>query len=211
MTNKSVDYAKISLTQPESENDPFTVERYRQFARFLPSGALSVLDVGCNTGRGGAEMKRLNPSLIVSGLDCVSQRLEKLPGCYAAKLCGVSTDIPAAAESFDAVVAGEFVEHLAPMDVDPTLAEFFRVLKVGGRLLLTTPNPSSLVSKLLRRGVLGGPHLSQHHADCLRLRLRMTGFSHVKIYGSGKSSRYLGMRVPFRFFYGSYLVSALKQ
>ncbi|MEI8205401.1 MAG: class I SAM-dependent methyltransferase [Kiritimatiellales bacterium] len=204
------DYEAVNLLQKESENDPFTEDRYVQFARLLPESCRNILDVGCNTGRGGVVLKRMNPSFSLCGLDCVESRLERLPESYTEKLLGISTEIPTEDEKYDAITAGEFIEHLTPLDVDRTLCEFFRVLKVGGRLLLTTPNPSGIMFRLRKKVSFGWESLSQHHADCLRLRLRMTGFSNVKIYGSGKSSRYIGTHFPLRSFYGSYLISATK-
>jgi hypothetical protein len=38
--------------QTVSETDPFTEERYGQMIRTLPSGNLTILDVGCGLGRG---------------------------------------------------------------------------------------------------------------------------------------------------------------
>ena len=40
--------------------------------------------------------------------------------------------------AFDALFAGELIEHLP--DPRPALAEFRRVLRPGGALILTTPN-----------------------------------------------------------------------
>jgi len=199
------DYEALNLLQTESEQDPFTEERYHQFYKLLPPGARSVLDIGCNTGRGGSVLKSLDTNLKVYGLDAVKDRLDRLPKqVYEEGVHGYSTKIPNEDGTYDAVVAGEFIEHIYQSDVDQTLGEIFRVLKVGGRLLLTTPNPSDIKRKWRGHSILGGAHVSQHFADTLRLKLRMAGFSRVRIYGSGKVSRYLGFHFPL-FIYGSYL------
>lgn len=198
-------YEALNLTQPESEHDPFTEDRYRQFYRFLPKGTCSVLDIGCNTGRGGSVLKGLDDSLKIYGLDVVRDRLDRLPkNVYEEGVHGYSTKIPNEDGTYDAVVAGEFIEHIYQADVDQTLGEIFRVLKIGGRLLLTTPNPGDIKRKLRGHSILGGAHVSQHFPDTLKLKLRMAGFSRVRVYGSGKVSRYLGSHFPL-FLYGSYL------
>lgn len=198
-------YEALNLTQPESELDPFTEDRYRQFYKFLPKDARSVLDIGCNTGRGGSVLKGLNGSLKIYGLDAVRDRLDRLPkNAYEEGVHGFSTKIPNEDGTYDAVVAGEFIEHIYQADVDQTLGEIFRVLKIGGRLLLTTPNPGDIKRKLRGRSILGGAHVSQHFPDTLKLKLRMAGFSRVRVYGSGKVSRYVGSGFPL-FIYGSYL------
>lgn len=198
-------YEALNLTQPESEHDPFTEDRYRQFYRFFPKGARSVLDIGCNTGRGGSALKELDGSLKLYGLDAVRDRLDRLPkNAYEEGVHGYSTRIPNEDGTYDAVVAGEFIEHIYQADVDQTLGEIFRVLKIGGRLLLTTPNPGDVKRKLRGHSILGGAHVSQHFPDMLKLKLRMAGFSRVRIYGSGKVSRHVGSHFPL-FIYGSYL------
>ena len=97
--------------------DPFTGKRYRQFHRFFRADSRKILDVGCNTGRGG------------------------LADCYALGICG---------------------------------------------------------------------HLSEHHPRTLRRALLAIGFTGVRCYGSGRMSRYLGMRFPLLIMYGSYLLKAYK-
>ena len=198
-------YEALNLLQEKSEHDPFTVGRYCQFFRYFPDSACSILDVGCNTGRGGQTFKALNENLRITGLDIVQSRLDRLPmQVYEAGIQGPSTKIPAEDCAFDVVVAGEFIEHLYPHDVDATLAEIFRVLKIGGRLLLTTPNPQDIKRRIRGATMLGGAHLSQHFPSMLKLRLKMLGFSHVRIRGSGRVSIYLGCHMPLRL-YGSYL------
>jgi ubiquinone/menaquinone biosynthesis C-methylase UbiE len=205
--NKFIDYERINIVQKDSETDSFTEERYVQFFHYFKKNTTNVLDIGCNTGRGGAMLKKLDSMLEISGLDVVKERLKNIPeGIYAKKILGSSTEIPSEDEQFDAVVAGEFIEHLYAVDVDLTIFEIFRVLKIGGRALLTTPNPNYIKRKAKNRTILGGAHFSQHHNDALRMKLRMAGFSRVKVFGSGRVTRYLGYRFPMLSVYGSYLI-----
>lgn len=207
------DLVALNAAQVSSESDPFTAERYRQFAGWFPPRARSVLDVGCNTGRGGQELKALNADLRLTGLDLLQSRLDRLPAeTYHDVLCGSATQIPAEDQSYDVVVAGEFIEHLPGPDLMPFLHEAFRVLTFGGVLTVTTPNPGFWL--LRRRGdsVLGGSHVSQHHARAIRIELQMAGFNQVKTRGTGRVSHYLGTRrlVPLNA-YGSYMAIGHKR
>jgi ubiquinone/menaquinone biosynthesis C-methylase UbiE len=198
--------------QINSETDSFTAGRYRQMFGHLPSNATDVLDAGCNTGRGGVVLKSLNSDLRLTGLDCVQERIDCLDSTvYKEKICGFSTQLPVTNSKFDAIVAGEFIEHVPPNEIDATLAEFFRVLRLRGRLIMTTPNPRYVKNMLRRLSVLSEEsHLTQHYADCLRFRIRMVGFSSVKVYGSGRMTRYIGQHFPWMRVYGSYLIQADK-
>ncbi len=135
----------------------------------------------------------------------MSDRLNRLPeNVYEVGVHGYSTNIQNADETYDVVIACEFIEHIYQTHVDRPLGEIFRMLKIGGSFLLTTPNPEDIKRKLRGRSILSGPHVSQHFADTLKLKLRMAGFSRVKVYGSGKTSRYIGSHFPL-LIYGSYL------
>jgi 2-polyprenyl-3-methyl-5-hydroxy-6-metoxy-1,4-benzoquinol methylase len=205
------DYVRLNLEQTISEVDPFTEERYAQFIRYLGFSTGRVLDVGCNTGRGGQRMKQLCPKLSLVALDCVEDRLRRLlPGVYDSVVCSFTQQIDQPDGSFDAIVAGEFIEHLAVEDVEPTLQEFFRIINSNGRLLLTTPNPGYIRLKLTGGSVLGGPHLSQHWPKDLGQRLNAIGFRNVRIRPSGKVTRYFGEWFPWLNLYGSYLAVAEK-
>lgn len=201
----------LNREQEVSETDSFTERRYQQFVRHFAPDTCDVLDVGCNTGRGGAVMKALRPNLRITGVDCVPERIAALePQFYSDKICGFTHALPLPNDSFDAIVAGEFIEHLSPALVHPTLCEFFRVLRLRGQLLLTTPNPRYLKLRLRGASVLGGAHISQHYIANLRRRLMDVGFSGVKIKGSGRVSSVFGECFPYRAVYGSYLAKAKK-
>ena len=205
------DYVELNEAQEISETDPFTSERYAQFFRYFPASTRTVLDVGCNVGRGGAVLKALNPDLQLVGLDCVAKRLNRISAeIYDRTICSYSTDINVDKDCFDVIVAGEFIEHLYEQDVTQTLKEFYRVLKSQGRLLMTTPNPDYIRLKLTGGSVLGGAHVSQHYPSVLKHLLEQIGFTNLQIQGSGKVSRWLGDQFPILAVYGSYLVIADK-
>jgi SAM-dependent methyltransferase len=210
MSEKLTSYSQENADQSVALSDGFTLERYSQFARHLPAGPCRVLDVGCAAGRGGAKLKAIRPDCTLVGLDCVAERLAELPGEYSTSIHGLTTQIPAEDRSFHAVVAGEFLEHLYPADVDPTLCEFQRILAIGGRLMLTTPNPLAWKLRARRGTVYGTAHLTQHYPRLLRTRLMIHGFSRVRLIGSGKATRHFGEWFPLLNLYGSFLVVADK-
>lgn len=212
MTSPKDTLVALNRAQEHSEIDPFTERRYEQFAGQLGREVGRVLDVGCNTGRGGAVLKQLRPDFEIVGLDCVPERLAALSGdVYHDVVCAFANEIPLGDATVDAIVGGEFIEHVSPEQIDKSLCEFFRILKLKGRLMLTTPNPYYLKNKLRHLSVLTEPsHRTQHFPECLKWRMRTVGFSNVRILGSGKMSNYLGMHFPIRSVYGSYLISGDK-
>ena len=205
------DYAALNAAQVESEVDPFTAERYRQFARLLPKEAKQVLDVGCNTGRGGTSLKAERPDVVLLGLDLLQSRLDRLPkAVYADTICGSATSMPLPAESIDALVAGEFIEHIPNHMTMDFLFDAFRVLRMRGVLMLTTPNPHDFKRLLRDQTILGGSHVSQHHPATLKTQFEMAGFGFVKVRGTGKVSSYVGTRFLPLSLYGSYMICGTK-
>ena len=203
-------YEPKNRVSSQEEEDDYTPDRYRQFYRMFPAKAKRILDIGCNTGTGGAVLKHLDDTLEISGLECVQQRLDRLPMEYSIKMYGPATDIPIEDQTFDVVVAGEVLEHLYPSDVDNTLCEIQRVLRIGGRFLMTTPNPHYIKNKIRHKTIYGPFHLTQHFPKSFVVRMAMHGFSNVRIFGSGRVSKYLGCHFPVLSAYGSYMVSGDK-
>ena len=134
--------------------------QHNYFSRRVGGGILSVarlmgvrlrgrvLDFGCGPGylldlliaRGvaceGADFSEnsialLNDRLKRESLFGGATRLERLP-----------SGLPA--NAYDVVFCVEVVEHLTGDELETTLAEFRRVLKPGGTLVLTTPNDEDL-------------------------------------------------------------------
>ena len=99
-----------------------------------------VLDVGCGTGYGSAELAQHARS--VTGIDlapdAIAYAREHYPLPNLVFLSGSATALPFAARSFDLVTAFEVIEHLS--DWRALLAEVRRVLHPGGVFLVSTPN-----------------------------------------------------------------------
>lgn len=121
-------------------------QRFLWLPTFVPSGTL--VDVGCGTGAYLAKMRELGWSVIgvepsadaalvarnELGLDVRTGTLEE------AELCEGCADV---------VVMRMVLEHVR--DPRRTLTEVRRVLKPGGRLLLSVPNAGSLERRLFGR------------------------------------------------------------
>ena len=110
-----------------------------------------VLDVGC--GDGARTLSNLPVGSV--GLDISSRGLELATGTVpgARLVCGEMSELPFAADSFDAITAYHAVFHV-PRERHPTVYdEFSRVLRPGGRLLMTLPGGRF---ETVRRGWMGG-------------------------------------------------------
>jgi 2-polyprenyl-3-methyl-5-hydroxy-6-metoxy-1,4-benzoquinol methylase len=208
----SYDLESINREQAHSETDPFTEGRYRQFARHLGTRfAGRVLDVGCNTGRGGCAFLAAAPRAVIDGVELLADRISRIPpGVYRAVREGTLADVPNAAGPYDALLMGELIEHVPLSAVDDLIGHAGRLLAPSGRLLLTTPNPHYvMLGKRSGGTVLGGAHVSVHCPAALGQYVAWKGFRIEAITGSGRVSGIAGSRLPLAL-YGSYLLAARK-
>jgi methionine biosynthesis protein MetW len=153
--------------------------------------ATRCLDVGCGSGNSyAAELRRRGVSYV--GVDVSSRAVElaRESGLNAHVIEDAAT-LPLADESFDLVLCVEVLEHLfAPHEA---AREIGRVLKPGGRLVVSTPN---VAYWRLRANLLLGvwnpigdelsleqpwrdPHIRFFTPTTLRRMLLMAGFSSV--------------------------------
>jgi len=105
-----------------------------------------VLDVGCLDGTIGELFLRMGNE--VFGIDASEPAIKKaLTRGIKAQRGNVEERFPFEEGFFDAVFAGEIIEHI--FDVDMMLAEIRRVLKPGGFFVVTTPNLAALGRRLM--------------------------------------------------------------
>jgi 2-polyprenyl-6-hydroxyphenyl methylase/3-demethylubiquinone-9 3-methyltransferase len=150
-----------------------------------------VLDVGCGEGRFAAELAREGASVV--GIDVAEEPLRRArelhPQLDLRLVVGERAwDLPDA--SFDVVWAGEVIEHVA--ETAAWLSEVRRVLRSGGRLLLSTPAHGRLemLRLALSKRALAehfdprGEHLRFYSRETLTELLEDFGFQAVEVRGA---------------------------
>jgi 2-polyprenyl-3-methyl-5-hydroxy-6-metoxy-1,4-benzoquinol methylase len=151
-----------------------------------------VLDVGCGEGRFAAALARAGAEVV--GLDVAAEPLRRARAAHPRlDLRLVAPDGPWELEdaSFDAVWAGEVIEHV--LDTAAWMSEVRRVLRSGGALLLTTPAHDRLgLARLAlsRRAFAAhfeprGDHLRFYNRETLRRLIAEFGFGEVRVRGAG--------------------------
>jgi 2-polyprenyl-3-methyl-5-hydroxy-6-metoxy-1,4-benzoquinol methylase len=163
-----------------------------RFLRERVAAGERVLDVGCGEGRFAAEVAR--EGVAVVGIDVAEEPLRRArqlhPRLDLRVVKGEGPwEFPDA--SFDVVWAGEVIEHVA--DTSAWLSEVRRVLRPGGRLLLSTPAHGRLA--MLRLALSGralaehfdprGEHLRFYTRDSLSELLADFRFQDVEVRGAG--------------------------
>jgi ubiquinone/menaquinone biosynthesis C-methylase UbiE len=146
-----------------------------------------VLDVGCGTG----VLTRLAAAAVgtdgaVLGIDPAPDmiRLARIAGHEARsaarfELAAIET-IPAASETFDAVLLS-FVIHCLPSDLKRTgLQEAWRVLKPGGRLVVVDlDRPANAAVRIVLAPFQASAFFGDHLKGLVPERLRDVGFEQV--------------------------------
>jgi ubiquinone/menaquinone biosynthesis C-methylase UbiE len=158
----------------------------------LPQGA-AILDVGCGTGE---HLKRaLGHGLKPSGVEPAPAMLAAARrGVPDARIeDGVATRLPFADSRFDAVIMIEVLRYLDRSDIEVALREARRVLRPGGKLLVTLVNRWALdgfyvhqrLRQLMKHSSFNetNPFCLFHTPASARRMLEQAGFSNVRTAG----------------------------
>ncbi len=146
-------------------------------------GGMMVLDLGCGVGAGTQLLAGRGGRTI--GVDLDIRTLRRASEDYGQDVLGFTAAnalrLPFGEATFDGVVCFELLEHLPEPDL--LMKEICRVLKPGGKLLLSTPN--RLTESSL--GLPGGPGVTPLHVSTPTPgeleRLARSHFRNVHILG----------------------------
>lgn len=163
----TLDDAVSALLEIHGQNQWFTgvywpenatrVRRMVTDARSLsgPDGRLRLLDIGCAGGYVSLLLAGLGVTVTATDGNFPGDQQALLEGwgirCLTANLNNPSPLAGVAPGDYDVVLLGEVLEHVLnhPLGL---MREIGRVLRPGGRLILTTPNPANVMNawRLLR-------------------------------------------------------------
>ena len=110
-----------------------------------------VVDFGC--GPGHLMAKLIKRGIACEGLDFSANSIEEVKKRFANEplfrgghvVQSLPSDIPDA--SVDVLFFIETIEHVLPEQMESTLKEFSRILRKGGRIVVTTPHAENLDRK----------------------------------------------------------------
>lgn len=105
----------------------------------------NFLDIGCSRADFSSLFIKLGWKVYGIDLDSTLVGEAKNKGLQA-YVCDISKGLLFEDEFFDCVFAGEVIEHL--IDTDFFIKEIFRVTKIGGCAIITTPNLVSLENRV---------------------------------------------------------------
>jgi len=143
----------------------------------------AILELGCGPGYMLEFLKRRGFKQ-VRGIDISAEQVEAAGnrGCEA-EVADVFTYLNGKSDTFDAIVALDFLEHFHKEELMVLMQCIFTSLKNGGRLILQTPNGEGLFPRQIIYSDL--THLTIFTPDSLRQLLAMAGFDDFGFYETG--------------------------
>lgn len=169
-----------------------------------------ILEVGCNDGYMGEILLKENND--VYGIDIVKKKLELASKRgLKVKECDIEKKpFPYPSDYFDIVILGDVIEHI--FDTDGLLEKCKRVLKKGGKLIITTPNVASLARRIMLllginpflefssklqplKGYPAVGHIRYYTSNTLKHQLTHHDFKNIKIQGGTM------IFIPLKFIY----------
>ena len=131
----------------DEEDNPLVALETPHVARLLGDVAgLSILDVGCGTGRHALRLAERGAR--VTAIDFSTQMLEKArakPGAQRVAFLrhDLTADLPFGDAAFDGVVCGLVTDHIS--DLDHLFSEMGRVCRPEGHITVSTMHPAMML------------------------------------------------------------------
>jgi len=137
--DKEFPFERDDMLKPQNTSRSAVFEHLQRYKYAAKKCSGKILDLGCGTGYGSWLLSEKDND--VYGLDISKEAINYAEKEYSGPkyICSSAESIPFDSDYFDAVCAFELIEHVQnPKEV---LEQIYRVLKKGGPLFISTPNP----------------------------------------------------------------------
>lgn len=164
-----------------------------------------IVSLACGTGYGEFYLATEGRAKTVLGVDNSSEAIKYAQNHYQAEnLIFKQADAfknGILDQSADVIISFETIEHIN--DDNKLLGEFFRILKPGGVLILSTPNKASSFKSLLARPAINPFHVREYKKRNLENLLKKY-FKNVEFFGQRLIFKRSFLRLPF-YIYNKFL------
>jgi len=177
------------------EREEKTILLLKQIIHDMDTESASVLDIGPGDGTMLAQIpKKWNKYAV----DIVSRKIE---GVEFKRADMNEEELPFEDSTFDLVICTEVIEHL--WNPDNLLYQINKKMRLGGHLLLSTPNLTGLSSRIqclmgripgvqsqaISLAYAPGNHVRCYNPDSLKFLLKLYGFKFLEFKGAGNGSK----------------------
>lgn len=147
-----------------------------------PNHGATILDLGCGDGYWSEKFKKLGYNVSAVDGETVYPNINADYQYKEMMLCDANKKLPFPDSSFDVVWCSEVIEHLSNYKF--TITEIMRVLKPGGRYILTTPNSFFWLHYLLKIfGLSNNDWQNEGHVNFFHIGDIKRIFSTAEIFG----------------------------
>lgn len=182
-----VDYDKVAHLYDEAVRDHDVdpdLLAFLEAGHGGPERSVSVLDVGCGTGKQLAANRGRFPDAVLVGVDRFERMLrialERCPGVFWLQADGAT--LPFRGEAFNYVTSQYSYQHVRrPRQL---LSEVFRVLRPGGRFVMSNIDPWSMTGWIVYRYFPEALELDQRDfvpVDEFVALMRDLGFADIRV------------------------------
>lgn len=173
--NTSDLWSELNLAFITQEDNPMAWERIHICAA-LAKNKKNILDIGFGSGIVEELITQQNSKVRISGIDIAKSSVQiikkKMP--WGDFRVGSILYLPYKDSQFDCVLALEILEHIQPYNTFRALGEVLRVLKKGGKFIISVPLNEGL-EELVKENRNLNAHVRAYTPDLIKGELELAG------------------------------------